>query len=306
MGWKSLTEYGDEDLINVLNLGAGVQSSTVLLMSIEGELPKLDHCIFADTGWEPKAVYRQMDWLKGLAEAAGIKVHIVSSGNINEDAINAQVAGAKCGMTAEERQVAKDAGAGAAPGRWASMPYFTLSPEGDRGQIRRQCTYEYKIKAIEKCLRRTILGLKPRQRAPKGKQVRQWIGISSDEMQRMQKDFQKWSQNWYPLVAMGMSRSSCFAWMDSHGYPEPPRSACIGCPFHHNREWRRMKAEDPESWQEAIKFDATIRKMGGMRGDVFLHADRKPLEECNLWKDQQENQLPLFPMDDECLGMCGV
>ena len=40
-------------MIEILNLGAGVQSSTVLLMSIHGELPHIDHAIFADTGWEP-------------------------------------------------------------------------------------------------------------------------------------------------------------------------------------------------------------------------------------------------------------
>ena len=69
-------------MIEVLNLGAGVQSSTVLLMSIKGELPKLDHAIFADTGWEPAAVYRQMEWLRKEALDAGIDVHRVTLGDI--------------------------------------------------------------------------------------------------------------------------------------------------------------------------------------------------------------------------------
>ena len=37
-------------VLNVLSLGAGVQSSTLLLMSCRGVLPKLDAAIFADTG----------------------------------------------------------------------------------------------------------------------------------------------------------------------------------------------------------------------------------------------------------------
>lgn len=40
--------------LKVLSLGAGVQSTTVLLMSWAGELPPLDCAIFADTGWEPQ------------------------------------------------------------------------------------------------------------------------------------------------------------------------------------------------------------------------------------------------------------
>ena len=34
---------------NILNLGAGVQSTALYLMSIDGEVPKFDYAIFADT-----------------------------------------------------------------------------------------------------------------------------------------------------------------------------------------------------------------------------------------------------------------
>ena len=40
--------------LDVLSLGAGVQSTTVLLMSCLGELPKLDAAVFADTQWGRK------------------------------------------------------------------------------------------------------------------------------------------------------------------------------------------------------------------------------------------------------------
>ena len=55
-----------------------------------------------------------------------------------------------------------------------------------------------------------------------------------------------------------------------------------------------------------MKFDRLIRKCGGMRGDLYLHADRVPLDEANLWKDQMVNQMALPGMADECMGMCGV
>lgn len=301
-------------MIEVLNLGAGVQSSTVLLMSIKGELPKIDHAIFADTGWEPAAVYRQMDWLEGLATEAGIQVHRVTIGDltrgsfesIKHDALTAQKAGGTMGLDSEAKAKAKAKGANKDPGRWASMPYFVLGPNGERGQIRRQCTYEYKIRPIERCLRRVVLGLRPRQRAPKEVVVRRWYGISLDEQQRTRISDDKWAVNWYPLIEKRMTRTTCYQWLADNGYHEAPRSACIACPYRHNREWREMKADRPDEWQEAVEFDRAVRKMGGMRGDVFIHSDRVPLDVANLWKDCDENQLPLFDMVDECSGMCGV
>lgn len=44
----------------ILSFGAGVQSTTLLLMSCLDVLPKLDHVVFADTQWEPSAVYRHL------------------------------------------------------------------------------------------------------------------------------------------------------------------------------------------------------------------------------------------------------
>lgn len=304
-------------MIEVLNLGAGVQSSTVLLMSIKGELPKLDYAIFADTGWEPAAVYRQMDWLEEQAVEAGIKVHRVTLGDITndgfesikDDALTAQKAGGMMGLDAELKAKAKAQGANDHPGRWASMPYFTLGPNGEKGQIRRQCTYEYKIRPIERCLRRVMLGLKPRQRAPRDPVMRQWFGISWDEVRRVRPDDTPWVRRYYPLCENHVTRTMCFDWLDKNGFDEPPRSACIGCPYHHNREWREMKADRPEEWEEAVAFDHAIRKCGGMRGDVFLHSQRVPLDEANLWTDQDERQMALFGLPgivDECSGMCGV
>lgn len=274
-------------MIEILNLGAGVQSSTVLLMSLCGELPKIDHAIFADTGWEPAAVYRQLDWLEGLATAAGVQVHRVAAGNIKQDVLISQVRGLQTDHS-----------------RCASIPYFVLGPDGERGQIRRQCTSEYKIQPIEKCIRRQILGLKPRQRAPVTPTVRRWFGISHDERQRMRTSEDKFAVNWYPLVERRMTRHLCLEWLKSHGYPEAPRSACIACPYHNQHEWRDMKENRPDEWQEAVEFDEAIRNYVGMRGQVFVHSDRIPLKDANLWKDQDEKQLPLF--GDECSGMCGV
>ena len=52
-------------MLNVLSLGAGVQSSTLALMAAHGEIEPMPDCaIFADTGDEPKDVYEWLKWLR--------------------------------------------------------------------------------------------------------------------------------------------------------------------------------------------------------------------------------------------------
>ena len=53
--------------------GAGVQSTAIALLIAEGRLPKPDVAIFADTGWEPAAVYQQVDRLAEVYQGAGVE-----------------------------------------------------------------------------------------------------------------------------------------------------------------------------------------------------------------------------------------
>lgn len=47
-------------MLKVLSLGAGVQCTALLLMSVKGEIERLDWANFADTGWEPAADYAHL------------------------------------------------------------------------------------------------------------------------------------------------------------------------------------------------------------------------------------------------------
>ena len=74
--------------LRILALGAGVQSSTLLLMSLAGELPCLDAAIFADTQFEPQAVYDHLARLERVAHAAGVPVYRVTAGSLRDDALD--------------------------------------------------------------------------------------------------------------------------------------------------------------------------------------------------------------------------
>ena len=144
--------------LRVLSLGAGVQS-TVMAMMAESEAfgPRPDCAIFADTGWEPKEVYGHLNWLE---KQISFPVHRVTSGNIKHDLEN------NLNTTGH---------------RFASVPFFMVNKDGTFGMARRQCTSEYKLKPIRKKVRE-LIGLKPRQRTPKGVMVEMWMGISRDEV----------------------------------------------------------------------------------------------------------------------------
>jgi hypothetical protein len=266
--------------LRVLSLGAGVQSTTLLLMMLQGEIPMADHVVFADVGWEPQAVYEHLDYLKGLMAKADLPFHIVSKGNIRNDFVD--------GVT-----------------RFASMPLHVLNKDGKKAMVRRQCTAEYKIAPLMK-KQREIAGLAKGQRC-KEHRITTLIGISLDESQRMRDPQFPWIKNEYPLIDLGITRQDCLDWCKRNGYSKPPRSACIGCPFKSQEEWQQLK-QMPVEWADAVEFDNALRNDERIntrfRGQAFLHSSHKPLSEVDLRSNDEKGIWSLFDM--ECEGMCGL
>lgn len=268
-------------MIHVISLGAGVQSSTMALMAAHGEITPMPDCaIFADTGAEPKRVYEWLDWLE---KQLPFPVHRVmhKTGLLK----NLQASGV---------------------GRFVSVPFFTDSHNG--GMTRRQCTREFKVQPIEKKVRE-LVGLARGQRAPKRILATQYIGISLDEVQRMKPSRTHWIEHRWPLIEKRITRTDCLTWMASRGYPKPGKSSCTFCPYHDESAWRDMKANDPESWAQAVEVDrhirsGTARVARGMKGDLYLHRSLKPLDEVDLRTAADAGQIDMF--GNECEGMCGV
>lgn len=267
----------------MISLGAGVQSSTMLLMAARGEItPKPDVAIFADTGVEPRVVYEWLDWLE--REVAGrIPILRVSRGNLEADVLD---------YVAGKRK------------RVANPPFFVAGKNGRAALLRRGCTQEYKVRAVIRAIREKVLGLRPGQRVPAGVEVEQWLGISLDEAIRMKPAREPWIRNRWSLIEKEMTRDDCVRWMKRHGYPEPPKSSCIFCPYHSDAVWLWLKREHPEEWQRAVEFDRAIRNYPRARGEVYLHRSLRPLDEVEFREDTDE-QLS-FDFGNECEGMCGV
>lgn len=125
-------------------------------------------------------------------------------------------------------------------------------------------------------------------------------------MERMKDARETWITHRWPLMEAHMSRSDCFAWLERHGYPRPPKSSCIGCPFHNDAFWRTMQLEDPASFGDAIKVDRAMRSRGpirGMRSLEFMHRSCQPLDEIDFSARTGGSQMSFL---DECDGVCGT
>ena len=266
-------------MIRILSLGAGVQSSTLALMIAHGEVPMVDHAIFADTGAEPKGVYRWLDWLETKLP---FPVHRVMHKDGLLENIKSSIRG----------------------GRFACVPFYTESDVSAGGTLRRQCTREFKVTPITQKIRE-LCGLGKGQRAGKAVRVTPYIGISLDEAIRMKPSREAWIKHEWPLVDMRMTRTHCLEWMAKHSYPRPVKSACTFCPYHNDGLGRDMKLNDPESWAQAVEVDEMIR--GGVRGTsqkLYVHRSMKPLVEVDFRNAEDFGQIDAF--NNECEGMCGV
>lgn len=286
--------------LKIQSLGAGIQSSTITEMIVEGELDPVDAVLFADTMDEPSYVYEQVDYLRGRLLTVNIPLITVSNGNMPEDLYR--------------------------HGRFAAMPFFTkqLIPiEGfgvnahreQIGRLKRQCTSEYKIVPINRWIRQELLrrGLAKINKkgailVNKGVRVETLLGISFDEVERMKPNRTKWIDNRWPLIDQRMKRNDCVNWLELRGLPIPKKSSCRKCPFHTIPYWRDMRDNQPDDWRSTLQFDedlrnGTIRLAVTAKGNVFFTEHCVPLAQLDLSTVQEKGQ-GAFDMCDE--GHCMV
>lgn len=294
------------DLIYIA-LGAGAQSSALYGMSCLGDygVPRAAYAIFADTQSEIADTYEHLDRLEKWGGHI-IPIRRVTRGSLERVSLM------------EEK----------APDRndpyFISIPAFTKAPGNAQydpapGRLRRQCTREFKVEALNREARR-LLGYEKGERIAGNAKGCVLIGISLDEVVRVKPSQLAWIDNAYPLIDARLTRDDCLKYIETKmGLPKPVKSACYFCPYHDDEYWAWLKRERPEEFARAVDFDARIRDMKKARVDsaVYLHRSCTPLGTANVEqgaKDLEEKralakaQMPLFgdSFSEECEGMCGV
>ena len=260
--------------LKILSCGAGMQSTALALMSCENkvrnnshpQVPIYDLIVFCDMGWEPPWVYEQVNFIKGACEACGIPFKVLET-NLYGDYIE------KFGKA-----------------RVPSIPFWSVDENGKKAKMRRHCTIDKKIIAIQKYVRYEILGYKFKERCRKcDKGAHEMhIGISSEEDHRIFESMNPMFETKFPLVEMGLTRADNYKYCLEVWGLETKASACGYCPFHRNYFFMYLKENCPDCYNAVTELDDVIDKMQPytpIRSKLYISRSRKRIkdltpEEC--------------------------
>jgi len=250
--------------IHAFSFGGGVQSTAALVLASLGQLPATDDSnrwdvfLFSNVGERaehPATLRYVSEFAMPFAEAHGIE--LVEVRKRRRDGSDDDL------MDRIERNK-------------RSLPFPVRMSNGAPG--RRACTAEFKIRVIERELKR--------RGATKADPAVVGIGISMDEIQR--------AKGWgtvdprspcqvkeYPLLRLQLRRQDALRVIAEAGLPQPPRSACFFCPFHSMDEWRRLKRDEPELFQKSVDLEAMLNKRRDALGKdhVWMTRFGRPLVE---------------------------
>lgn len=213
------------------------------------------------------------------------------------------------------------------PVRWEKR----LGGDPKLGRIKRHCTSKYKIEVINAQVRALLggreyteecrycdgsgrrippwepeLGMGPCSicrgtctlrkvgQPPAGMVSEQWIGFSVDEFERVtDAGFPGYETPRFPLIELGWSREDCEKFLEERGW-EAARSACKGCPLHGDDYWIEMKRDDPDEFEEVVRYDRVIRTAPGLADERFLHESRLPLDVAVASAEREQAARPLL------------
>ncbi len=229
----------------VWSSGGGVQSTAIAALICQGRLPKPDIAVIADTSREFSPIW---EYLENIVipelESVGVEFHIASHDLATVDLYSG----------ADKNTLV--------------VPAFT-DIEGEQGKLPKYCSQEWKTRVVQRfCRQRGI------------KDADQWIGFTTDEMERMRvyQAGKAW-QHVYPLIDMRLRRSDCIALVEQMGWPTPTGSSCWMCPFRSDHEWEQLRDLSPDDFDRAVQFDREIREKDP---HLYIHRSLQPLDQVRF------------------------
>ncbi len=240
----------------VWSYGGGTQSIAIALLVASGRLPKPDIIVFADTGREASETFEYTEaYVRPLMAAHGLKIETASHILSKVDLYK----------KTEKKET-------------LLIPAYTQD-----GKLSNFCSHEWKLRVVRRYIR-----------AKGVEQCINWLGMSTDEVERLHPSDVKWCETHWPLCDMPvsagygvqMSRIACKQLILDYGWPEPPKSSCWMCPHRRNKQWQRLKMYYPVDFEKAVQLDKEIRAKD-QQGGVWLHESHQPLDEIDFSKEDQ-------------------
>ena len=222
--------------MNVWSYGGGVQSVALAVLIQRGELPMPDLAVIADTGREVETTWAYLE-------------HTTRPFLPTLDIVRV-----KAETYATVDLYRNDD---------LLIPAFTRQ-RGTLGRLPTFCSNEWKRRVIMRWIREQGVT-----------DAEMWLGISTDEMERMKHSDVQWLRHVYPLIELRpTNRRQCGELILSAGLPMPHKSRCWMCPHQNKKEWQTLGAGDLE---KALTFDTEIRAKDAA---VYVHYSGKPLAEA--------------------------
>lgn len=248
----------------ILSLGAGIQSSALVHLILDRQLPDIDAVVYLNSGLDPNYTYAHAAWLATQCKRQSLPFLVVQGPSLREamDHITATRATA-----ASYIQI--------------PLPMYTLDTSGSRGQLPRRCTRQFRLRPLFNFFRRNVIPPNEQNGHPKP-WLRVLLGITADETRRAKPSRELWKINTYPLVTLDWTREDCQKYMADHNHRLPLRSSCAICPYRSNQEWANLRHNDPENWNYACDLDRRLRTLGRPGTHLYLHQSRRPLEVVTL------------------------
>lgn len=261
--------------MNFLSLGGGVQSTVLALMACVNVVhpgtfpyvPVYDAVIYCDLGLEAPWVYQQVRFVMDKCSECEIPVIILRT-NLYQDFMD------KFGRL-----------------RVVAIPFWSIGKDGKKAKMRRRCTLDYKITAIQRFNRRALLGYR------RGIKSRPWdlgehtmhIGFSAEEQHRIFDSYHPFYANRFPLWRMGLERKDNYAYLLEEWGLDSKGSACAFCPFHRNYFFKKVKELFGGLWNKLVAFDQKLeveQPNTPIDSKLFISHSRKRLadlteEDCN-------------------------
>lgn len=259
--------------MKILSCGAGMQSTALALMSCENKqavdrgypvphplVPVYDAVLFCDLGMEPPWVMSQVDFIRKACESTGIPFCLLDAPLYSDFIKN----------FGERRTI--------------SIPWWTISEDGHKSKMPRNCTIDYKVEVISKYVRWTLLGYRKGQRLkPEDRKAHELhMGFSFKERRRCKENPNPLFVNRYPLVELGWTRAESYAYIRDTWGLETKASACTFCPFHRNYFFQYLKENEPQEYARLVQVDHLLRDKNPkppMDSDLFISRSRKRIEE---------------------------
>jgi len=234
----------------VWSYGGGTQSAAIAVMILKGELPKPDIVCMADTSRE---VSETWDYLRNVVQPSldkiGLEVNVIPHSYSYWDYIKSD--------------------------GYILMPMFTRK-NTSIGKFPTYCSYEWKKHPVRRWLREQGV-----------EKCDLWLGISTDEMERMKISDVNWQNYVYPLIEIKpTSRHQCISIVENYGWSTPPKSRCWMCPNMSPYSFKQLRDKYPDDFNKAVELEKEIQLLDPL---VFIHPLAIPLEDAVKQSDMQSD-----------------